>query len=77
MHSTCRSRTVACHLLASIPHGAFVETFQPSRDPIWWQLVANRPRQIDGAIELGAAPGLGWELDGDYVERYRVSYDGG
>jgi L-alanine-DL-glutamate epimerase-like enolase superfamily enzyme len=68
---------VACHLLASIPHGAFVETFQPSRDPIWWGLVANRPRQADGWIELTDAPGLGWELDGDYLERYRVSYDAG
>jgi L-alanine-DL-glutamate epimerase-like enolase superfamily enzyme len=26
----------------------------------------------DGQVELSDAPGLGWELDGDYIERYRV-----
>ena len=35
---------VASHLLASIPHGTYVECFHPDRDPIWWNLVANRPR---------------------------------
>src|SRR5438132_1110812 len=66
---------VACHLLASIPHGGYVEVFKPDRDPIWWNLVANRPPLVDGFVELTDAPGLGWELDLDYVERYRVSFD--
>ncbi len=64
---------VASHLLASIPHGGCVECFHPDRDPIWWGLIANRPQLRDGAIELSEAPGLGWELDGDYIERYRVA----
>jgi D-galactarolactone cycloisomerase len=64
---------VAAHLLASIPHGTCVESFHPDRDPIWWGLIANRPALKDGWIELSDAPGLGWELDGDYIERYRVS----
>jgi D-galactarolactone cycloisomerase len=64
---------VASHLLASIPHGMYVECFHPDRDPIWWNLVANRPQLSDGAIELTDAPGLGWELDGDYIDRYRVA----
>jgi L-alanine-DL-glutamate epimerase-like enolase superfamily enzyme len=64
---------VASHLLASIPHGGYVEVFKPDRDPIWWNLVANRPPLVDGYIELSDAPGLGWELDLDYVERYRVA----
>jgi D-galactarolactone cycloisomerase len=63
---------VASHLLCSIPHGTCVECFHPDRDPIWWGLVANRPPLRDGWIELSDAPGLGWELDGDYIDRYRV-----
>jgi D-galactarolactone cycloisomerase len=63
---------ISSHLLASIPHGTFAECFDPDRDPIWWNLVANRPPLIDGHIELPEAPGLGWELDGDYIDRYRV-----
>lgn len=68
---------VAAHLLASVPHGTYLETFHPERDPIWWNLIANRPPLVDGWIELSDAPGLGWELDWDYAERYRVSFDHG
>jgi L-alanine-DL-glutamate epimerase-like enolase superfamily enzyme len=64
---------VASHLLAAIPHGTFVECFHPDRDPIWSNLVANRPQLHDGWLELSDAPGLGWELDWDYLERYRVA----
>jgi L-alanine-DL-glutamate epimerase-like enolase superfamily enzyme len=64
---------IAGHLLASVPHGLYVECFHPDRDPIWWNLVANRPQLHDGWLELPHGPGLGWELDGDYVERHRVS----
>ena len=63
---------VASHLLASIPHGTFVECFHPDRDPIWWNLPANRPQLRDGILRLSEQPGLGWELDEDYIERYRV-----
>ena len=63
---------VAGHLLASIPHGTYVECFHPDRDPIWWNLVANRPVLRDGAIEMGDGPGLGWELDEDFLEAHRV-----
>jgi L-alanine-DL-glutamate epimerase-like enolase superfamily enzyme len=63
---------IAAHLLASIPHGTFVECFHPDRDPIWWNLVANRPKLEDGSIELSDAPGLGWVLDEEYLEAHRV-----
>jgi L-alanine-DL-glutamate epimerase-like enolase superfamily enzyme len=63
---------VASHLLASIPHGTMVECFHPDRDPIWWALPANRPALCDGMLELSNAPGLGWELDLDFIERHRV-----
>jgi L-alanine-DL-glutamate epimerase-like enolase superfamily enzyme len=64
---------VASHLLASIPHGTFVECFHPDRDPIWWNLIANRPPLVDGMLELGGAPGFGWELDADFIEAHRVT----
>jgi L-alanine-DL-glutamate epimerase-like enolase superfamily enzyme len=66
---------VSSHLLCSIPHGTFAECFAPDRDPIWWNLIANRPQLRDGMLELSDRPGLGWELDADYIEHHRV--DGG
>jgi L-alanine-DL-glutamate epimerase-like enolase superfamily enzyme len=63
---------LASHLLASIPHGTYVECFHPERDPIWWKLIANRPPLTDGEIELSERPGLGWELDEDFIEAHRV-----
>jgi D-galactarolactone cycloisomerase len=65
---------VAAHLVAAIPHGTVVECFHPDRDPIWWNLVANRPPLTGGQVELSDAPGLGWELDPDYIEAHRVSF---
>jgi D-galactarolactone cycloisomerase len=64
---------VAAHLLASIPHGTFLETFHPDRDPIWWNLVANRPHLADGYIEVPEKPGLGWEFDEDFIASHRLS----
>jgi L-alanine-DL-glutamate epimerase-like enolase superfamily enzyme len=64
---------IASHLLASIPHGTYVECFHPDRDPIWWNLVANRPALVGGTIELTDAPGLGWDLDEDFIASHRVA----
>jgi D-galactarolactone cycloisomerase len=63
---------VSTHLLASIPNGSFAETFHPDRDPIWWNLVVNRPPIKDGVLALPDEPGFGWELDWDYVDAHRV-----
>jgi len=63
---------VASHLLAAIPHGTFVECFHPNRDPIWWNLPANRPALKDGTMELSDRPGLGWEIDPAFLQRYRL-----
>ena len=64
---------VAAHLLASIPHGGYLEYFHPKRDPMWHNIIANRPKLKDGFITLTDAPGLGWELDQDYIAKYRIS----
>lgn len=66
---------VAAHLLASIPHGTYLEYFHPQRDPIWHNLIANRPALQNGRITLPESPGLGWELDQDYIAKYRISFD--
>ena len=63
---------LAAHLLASVPHGTYVECFHPDRDPIWWNLIANRPDPANGRIRLPEAPGLGWVLDEDFLERHRI-----
>jgi D-galactarolactone cycloisomerase len=63
---------LSSHLLASIPHGLYAECFDPQRDPIWWNLIANRPPLVDGAITLSDRPGLGWELDEDYIRFHRL-----
>ena len=66
---------VAAHLLASIPHGTYLEYFHPQRDPIWHNLIANSPRLTGGRIKLPTSPGLGWELDQDYITKYRIAFD--
>lgn len=64
---------VSTHLLASQPHGTFSECFHPDRDPFWWNLIANRPPLDQGWITLSDAPGLGWELNWDYVDEFRIA----
>ena len=63
---------LSSHLLASVPHGTFVEAFSPARDPIFWEMWANRPALVDGQFPLSDAPGFGWELDEAFIARYRA-----
>ena len=63
---------VASHLLASQPHGTYVEAFSPARDPIFWQMIENRPPLVDGQFPLSDRPGLGWVLDEAFIDTYRV-----
>lgn len=62
---------VSAHLLASIPHGTYLETFDPDRDPIFWNMIANRAPFADGHYPVPDGPGFGLELDWDYINRYR------
>jgi len=63
---------VSSHLIASQSHGTVSECFHPDRDPFWWNLIANRPALVNGAITLSDAPGFGWDLNWDYIDQYRV-----
>lgn len=64
---------VAAHLLASVPNGTFLEQFTPDRDPVWHGMIANRPPLEDGYFPLLDTPGLGWILDEEFIEHYRLS----
>lgn len=63
---------VAAHLLASQPGGTYLEIFHPDRDPIWWNLIVNRPEIEDGYLRLPEGPGLGWEYDEAFIDTYRA-----
>ena len=63
---------VSAHLLASIPHGTYLETFDPDRDPVFWNLIANRNPFVDGQYAVPRNPGLGLVLDDAYIEKYTV-----
>jgi D-galactarolactone cycloisomerase len=62
---------ISAHLLASIPHGTYVETFDPDRDPIFWNMIANRRDFSGGQYQVPDGPGFGLELDWNYIDRYR------
>jgi len=64
---------VALHLLASIPHGLYVEIFPNyKRDPMWFYLPVEQPKIRDGYMELPTGPGFGMPLNQDIIARYRV-----
>lgn len=63
---------ISAHLLAAIPHGTYVECFHPDRDPVFWQLIANRPPIQDGLYPVPSGPGFGLELDPAFIARYRL-----
>lgn len=62
---------ISAHLLASIPHGTYLETFDPDRDPIFWNMIANRKPFEGGEYAVPTGPGFGLELDWDFIDRYR------
>jgi D-arabinonate dehydratase len=65
---------VALHLLASIPHGLYVEIFPNiKRDPLWYELPVQRPVIRDGYMHLPDGPGLGMSLNEDVIARYRLN----
>jgi D-galactarolactone cycloisomerase len=64
---------ISAHLLGAIPHGTYVECFHPDRDPLFWELIANRRGPTDGLYRMPDGPGFGLELDPAAIERYRVA----
>lgn len=64
---------VSAHLLAAIPHGTYLETFDPDRDPLFWRIIANRQEFSDGTYRVPSGPGFGLELDQDYIAAHEVT----
>ena len=63
---------VSAHLLGSVAHATYLETFHPDRDPLFYRLVANRSPFSGGAYKLPAGAGFGLELDEAVIAKYRV-----
>lgn len=63
---------VSMHLLAGIPNGLYAEAFHPDVDPVWYELIAERPEIDDGSLALPDAPGLGVVLDDALVDEHAV-----
>jgi L-alanine-DL-glutamate epimerase-like enolase superfamily enzyme len=64
---------VSIHLLASIPHGLFVEIFpDPQRDPMWSELPLNPPQIRDGYMRVPDKPGLGIDLNPEVISKFRA-----
>jgi len=63
---------IAAHLLASVPHGTYLEMFHPDRDPLYYRVVANRPELKNGSFEVPTGPGWGLELDQQAIKKYRA-----
>src|SRR4029077_3503073 len=61
------------HAVAASPTGFILESFaDPTRDPLWFELFAERPAIVDGFMAVPDAPGLGLELRRDTLEKYGV-----
>lgn len=62
-----------CQLVAAIPNGLMIPAC-PRTEPyqIWSKLYSPQLRVVEGYIQMTEKPGLGLELDRDFVERYRV-----
>ncbi len=63
---------ISAQLLASTSSGTFVESFLPERDPIFWNMIANRPGFKDGMYPIPPGPGWGLVLDDDWIAKYRA-----
>jgi D-arabinonate dehydratase len=63
---------ISAHLLAAVPNGTYVECFHPDREPLFWELIANRPALKDGIYRIPDGPGWGIELDPKVIDKYRL-----
>ncbi len=61
---------IYAHLIAAVPNGLFVETM-----PWTAPLFNSVPEVVSGELVLGASPGHGLELNGEFIHRHRVGED--
>jgi len=60
------------HLVAAYPHGAMVPATTQGQPPEVWSRVYSSFAIQDGRIQLSERPGLGVELDRDYLGRHAL-----
>ncbi len=63
---------VSAHLLASVADHTFVECFDEERDPLFWNISDFPTRISGGRYTLPSGPGLGLELDWDYIRAHQI-----
>jgi D-galactarolactone cycloisomerase len=63
---------ISAHLLASVANGTYLETFHRDRDPMFYNLVANRSTFNNGYYDVPKGSGFGLELDTATINKYRV-----
>lgn len=63
---------ISAQLLASVPHGSFLEVFHPDRDPLFYRILANRAPFRNGHYRVPSGPGWGLELDLDFIAAHRI-----
>ena len=63
---------LSAHLLASTSTGTYVESFLPERDPIFWNMIANRQAFQQGRYAVPQGPGWGLVLDEEWIAKYRA-----
>jgi L-alanine-DL-glutamate epimerase-like enolase superfamily enzyme len=64
---------INCHLLAAVPNGLMIPAC-PATEPyqLWSKMYQPAFEVKGGEVEMTDRPGLGLELDWDFVEEYRV-----
>ncbi|WP_436348558.1 mandelate racemase/muconate lactonizing enzyme family protein [Natronorubrum sp. FCH18a] len=63
---------ISMHLLASIPNGRCVECFHPDFDPVWHEMIVDKPTVEDGTLTLPDQPGIGLELDDGFIKEHAL-----
>lgn len=64
---------IAAHMLGGIAHGTYLECFaNTERDPLWPNMVANRPAIKNGYIDVPQGPGFDIVLDPVFIQKYRI-----
>jgi L-alanine-DL-glutamate epimerase-like enolase superfamily enzyme len=64
---------INAHLIASLPNGLIVSAF-PAGEPyeVWSRMYAEPLHLREGQIQLSNKPGLGLELNEEFIRRHRV-----
>ncbi len=63
---------ISSQMLSSFKKSKYVECFHPQRDPLFWNIIENRPGPKDGFYKTLDDPGWGIILDKNYIKKYQV-----